>query len=105
MNESIHGHEVMHLLMSPATGQAPRWTRSTLADELAKRYGQSDWRFHTCSMQAMTLDGLLDFLARSGKLMRHPDGGLELLFEKTCIAGNHDHEHDHDHHRPGTADR
>lgn len=96
MSDSIHGHDLLHLLMEPAP-TPEGWTRSTLAGELAKRYRNPDCRFHTCSMNDLTLNQLLDLLKERGKLIEHSDRRLELLFEKTCIAGNHEHEHDHEH--------
>lgn len=60
----IHGHEILRLVDA---AQAPL-TRATLQAEAARRWGP-DARFRTCSSAQLTIDELLDFLVRRGKIV------------------------------------
>ena len=66
--ESIHGHEVMHLILE----QGPL-SRAALASKVSQLFG-SDARFHTCSAQGMNLNALLDFLTQRSKVNEGPQG-------------------------------
>lgn len=59
---SIHGHQVMELLLEHPEGL----TRGQLSTAIADRFG-SDARFHTCSREGMTIGELIDFLEQRGK--------------------------------------
>jgi len=59
---SIHGHEVMRMIVEGAGSL----TESDLAAKVAEKFG-SDARFHTCSIQNATLDQLLEVLKGKGK--------------------------------------
>jgi probable metal-binding protein len=63
MSESIHGHEVMEMILTAE----PPYSRADLEEAVRRRFGDSA-RFHTCSAQDMTLDELLRFLDSRGKL-------------------------------------
>jgi probable metal-binding protein len=64
MAESIHGHEVMEMIL---TAETP-YSRAALQQAVMNRFGASA-RFHTCSAQEMTLDELLLFLECRGKVV------------------------------------
>ena len=66
--ESVHGHEVMHLILE----QGPL-SRAALAAKVSQLFG-SDARFHTCSAQDMDLTALLDFLTQRGKVNEGSQG-------------------------------
>lgn len=79
--ESIHGHEVIHMIQESATP----WSRSGLIAAIAERFG-TEARFHTCSMQGMDSHALIDFLESKGKFL--PDqAGIVMDPTKVC---NHD---------------
>ena len=64
MSESIHGHEVMEMILLAD----PPLSREDLEREVTSRFGEAP-RFHTCSAQNMTLDELLQFLGGRGKVV------------------------------------
>jgi probable metal-binding protein len=61
--ESIHGHDVMHMIADAARP----FTRDELLVEISNKFGESA-RFHTCSAENMTASELVDFLADRGKI-------------------------------------
>jgi len=64
MTDSIHGHEVLDLVLSarePLTLQA-------LEAQVNARFGP-DARFHTCSASGLTCPELLELLGLKGKLV------------------------------------
>ena len=78
LNPSIHGHEVMHLMLeSGAT-----YTEATLRAAIAQRFG-ADARFHTCSAENLTADELIEFLAARGKFVL-ASGGFRLPPDQMC---------------------
>ena len=68
--ESIHGHEVMHMI---ADAQHP-FTRTGLIAEIARKFGDTA-RFHTCSAENLDAAQLVDFLTEKGKFQ----GGEEAI--------------------------
>jgi probable metal-binding protein len=60
---SIHGHDIMHLLIQAH----PAMTIRELRAHVQNTHGDHA-RFHTCSSQGMTLDELLTFLKNRGKI-------------------------------------
>jgi len=88
-HQSVHGHDVIHLIRDAS----PAFTRAALQAEVEHRFGPSA-RFHTCSAQGMTLDGLLTFLLERGKVVER-DGHLQPDLSKVCSHGDHDHDHAH----------
>lgn len=69
MPQSIHGHDVMHMMVE--SGKV--YTRESLRSEIHKTFGP-ETRFYTCSRENMTADELIDFLESRGKFVGHPDG-------------------------------
>jgi len=67
--KSIHGHEVIRLILS--LGQP--CTPPELERIVLERFG-AEARFHTCSHQGMTPGELLRFLFDRGKLKTGPEG-------------------------------
>lgn len=64
MAESIHGHEVMKMMIS----SGKTFTKETLEAMIYEQFGV-DARFHTCSAEDMTAKELIDFLEDRGKFM------------------------------------
>ncbi len=78
MAESIHGHEVMELMLS--SGKA--FTKESLEKALHEKFGK-DARYHTCSAQQMTAAEIIDFLNSRGKFISSP-GGFQTDPSKIC---------------------
>ena len=79
--QNVHGHEILRLVHTAPTA----FTRATLAQEAARRYGP-DARFCTCSVQDMTLSQLVDFLVSRGKLIE-AGGQLRADISQMCQDG------------------
>lgn len=69
MSESIHGHEVMQMMI--ASGK--NYTADELEKEIQDRFGL-DARFHTCSCKDMSARELIAFLESKGKFIQTEDG-------------------------------
>jgi probable metal-binding protein len=67
--ESIHGHEVIEMIVS--SGRP--FTRSVLVAEIGGKFGPGA-RFHTCSAEGLTAEGLVEFLMAKGKFHITGDG-------------------------------
>ncbi|AOV96473.1 hypothetical protein A9798_05600 [Edwardsiella hoshinae] len=78
MTASIHGHEVMHMMLASATP----YTRDSLIAAIAQRFG-ADARFHTCSAHDLSAAELVDLLAARGKFVP-ADGGFTTQANKIC---------------------
>jgi len=87
MENSIHGHEVLHFMLE----KGESFTKDSLRDAIDERFG-GEARFHTCSASDMNSAQLVDFLASKGKFVE--DGrGFNTQPEKIC---NHEDGHEHD---------
>ena len=75
---SVHGHEVMEMMLSNEGG----YSRDSLRAAMAERFG-IDARYHTCSAHEMTADELIDFLAARGKFV-DVAGGFTTDPSKIC---------------------
>lgn len=84
MNESIHGHEVIHMMMESSSG----FSTASLRKAIDQRFGP-EARFHTCSAENLTADQLIAFLAERGKFVP-TEAGFGIDPAKVC---NHDHDH------------
>jgi probable metal-binding protein len=69
MSDSIHGHEVLQLLLEYPQGLSKR----ELLLQMTQRFG-ADARFHTCSASGMDAEALLQFLAQKGKFIDRSQG-------------------------------
>lgn len=69
MLNSIHGHEVMHMMLE----LGGTFTRESLKLAIDERFGASA-RFHTCSAQDMDAETLIEFLRQRGKFVEDGDG-------------------------------
>ena len=69
MNSSIHGHEVMRMMVE----SGKQYSRESLKEEIENTFGL-DACFHTCSALNMNADDLIDFLDARGKFMNMQDG-------------------------------
>ncbi|MCA9393647.1 MAG: YecH family protein [Candidatus Omnitrophica bacterium] len=78
MNKSIHGHEVMQMMID--SGRI--YTAEQLTEEIQDRFGQ-DARFHTCSRQDMSAEELIAFLKSKGKFTE-TDGGFRTDADRIC---------------------
>lgn len=77
--DSIHGHEVLHMMLESAEGFA---STEALVAAIETRFGAAS-RFHTCSAEGMTARELVDFLEERGKFV--PGGaGFNTEPEKIC---------------------
>ncbi|MGI2853555.1 YecH family metal-binding protein [Shewanella algae] len=78
MNSSIHGHQVLQLLLE----QTAPIKRDKLMAMMQDRFGK-DARYHTCSTEGMDAEALLNFLATKGKFIESAQG-LNTLESKIC---------------------
>ncbi|MFM1945205.1 MAG: hypothetical protein RI897_4187 [Verrucomicrobiota bacterium] len=78
MVRSIHGHEVMEMMVE--TGKA--YSREGLIAAIHERFGV-DARFHTCAADQMTADDLVGFLEARGKF-KAVEGGLGMDASSIC---------------------
>ena len=74
----IHGHEVLKMML--ASGKT--YTKVSLTEEIVKQFG-ADARFHTCSAEDLTAEGLVQFLDARGKLVPQ-DGGIQTSPDLMC---------------------
>ena len=79
MLTSVHAHEVMHMMLD--TGKT--YTRETFQADLAAKFSP-DARFHTCSLDNMTADDLLEFLAARSKLTGDINGEFSMNPANMC---------------------
>jgi probable metal-binding protein len=85
MNVSIHGHEVIQMMVeSGAT-----YTTQSLREAIHERFG-STARFHTCSADNLDADALILFLAERGKFVP-ADSGFSIDAGRVCGHGDHHH--------------
>ena len=75
---SVHGHEVMHMMANSGIGSSRESLRQALPNQVGK-----DTRFHTCSAENMDADALIDFLEARGKFVDMGDG-FTTPKEKIC---------------------
>lgn len=81
MNGSIHGHEVMRMMVEAGRS----FTESELEEAIVNRFG-GQARFHTCSAEDMTPKQLIGFLKMRNKFLIS-DNAMAMKPENIC-----DHE-------------
>lgn len=69
MTESIHGHEVMRMMIE----SEKEFTKERLAITIKEKFGAGA-RFHTCAADDMTAEALIDFLESKGKFVESGKG-------------------------------
>jgi len=84
MSESIHGHQVMQMMLD----SSDTFTKASLKAKMTELYGV-EARYHTCSAKEMDADQLIEFLEARGKFVGSDDA-FTTEAEKMC---SHDHEH------------
>jgi len=77
--ESIHGHEVMHMIADAGRS----FSKAELIAEIGAKFGESA-RFHTCSAEGMTATELVDFLMARGKFQSSDGQSLTLDSSAIC---------------------
>lgn len=76
--ESVHGHEVLKMMLEAETP----WTAATLAAAIKEKFGEQA-RYHTCSASGLDAEALVAFLAQKGKFI--DDGqGFTTSPDKIC---------------------
>ncbi|MBL8024472.1 MAG: YecH family protein [Elusimicrobia bacterium] len=81
MTESIHGHDVMRMMVEANRA----FTEGQLKEAIAAKFGK-DARFHTCSASEMTAEDLIGFLRARSKFIVSDDT-VAMKAENIC-----DHE-------------
>ncbi|MCA9401602.1 MAG: YecH family protein [Candidatus Omnitrophica bacterium] len=78
MSKSIHGHDVMQMMIE----ENRSYTRETLKQAIYDRFGRGSL-FHTCSSDNMTAEELIDFL--EGKRKFFPvEKGFQIDADQIC---------------------
>lgn len=78
MSESIHGHQVMQMMLTHGSAL----TKEELKNMMHAQFG-ADTRYHTCSATEMDADMLIEFLEGKGKFIPS-DGGIKTAADKIC---------------------
>lgn len=78
MSTSIHGHEVMHLMLELGGS----FSKQSLRDAVEQHFG-AEARFHTCSAQEMNAAQLIDLLEAKGKFVA-TERGFNTEAERIC---------------------
>lgn len=81
MSQSVHGHEVMEMMLA----HGGQFTCASLKQAMAERFG-AEARFHTCSASKMDAEALIDFLAARGKFIDSAEG-FQTHADKICNHG------------------
>lgn len=69
MENSVHGHEVMRLMLE----SGKQYSRASLKTEIENTFGP-ETRYYTCSAFNMTAEDLIDFLEVRGKFINKEEG-------------------------------
>lgn len=78
MSESIHGHQVMEMMI--ALGKAVK--KEELKALMHEKFGGSA-QYHTCSVAQMDAESLIDFLESKGKFVQS-DEGVQTDIDRIC---------------------
>jgi probable metal-binding protein len=76
--QSVHGHEVMRMMLERPEG----FTRAELVHAILERFG-TEARFHTCSAEMLTAEGLVTFLQERGKFVEQK-GRMQVEPDRIC---------------------
>lgn len=78
--ESVHGHDVMNMMIE--SDQV--YTKESLREAMAAKFGAATL-YHTCSAEDMTADDLITFLDDRGKFTDEDSGaGFKTDSDKVC---------------------
>ncbi|CAM3632278.1 YecH family metal-binding protein [Parendozoicomonas haliclonae] len=86
MARTVHGRKVLMMVLESGR----HWPRAELVQEMADKFG-ADSTFHTCSVQALSANDLIDLFVGKGKMVES-DEGLFIDAGKMC-SGNHAEGH------------
>lgn len=78
MSQSIHGHEVMHMMLELGGD----FSAESLKAAMHQRFGESA-RYHTCSAEDLDADALIVFLREKGKFV-DSEAGFNTREEHIC---------------------
>lgn len=78
MSNSIHGHQVMELMIS--IGRAV--SKEELTELMSEHFGKQA-KYHTCSASDMDAQALIDFLDKKGKFIQSEDG-IQTATDRIC---------------------
>ncbi|GGP40364.1 hypothetical protein GCM10009347_05200 [Shewanella algicola] len=78
MSESIHGHQVMQMMLEHGAAL----TKQQLKNMMHTTFG-ADTCYHTCSATEMDADMLITFLENKGKFI-DSDSGITTAADKIC---------------------
>lgn len=78
MSQSIHGHEVMEMMLQ----KGGTFTKAGLEKTMKEEFGPKA-RYHTCSAENMTASELIDFLDVRGKFLAS-QAGFQTDVSKIC---------------------
>ncbi len=78
MGETIHGHEVMRMMVS----SGDTYTKDSLEKAIIEKFGE-EARFYTCSAKGMTARELVDFFKTKGKFVG-PDDSFSTAPDRIC---------------------
>ncbi|MEI6860591.1 MAG: YecH family metal-binding protein [Shewanella sp.] len=78
MSESVHGHQVMELMLT--LGKAI--TKKELKVLMTNNFGESA-HYHTCSASGMNADALIALLEKKGKFIESA-AGIETAADRIC---------------------
>ncbi len=76
MSDQIHGHTILNLVREQSL------TVDEVKQAISKEYGDSVL-FHTCKLNELSLDEMLDFFLSKKKLLIE-DGRLSVNSERVC---------------------
>ncbi len=78
MSNSVHGHEVMALMVA----QAQPISKPEFFALVARTFGENA-RFHTCSAEGLSAEELIQFLMSKGKVSDTSEG-ISLVAGRQC---------------------
>mgnify|MGYP003110817385 FL=1 len=78
MSESIHGHQVMEMMLEHGESLTPQ----ALKELMHAKFG-AEAHYHTCSAQEMDADALIEFLEKKGKFI-HSEAGIATAADRIC---------------------
>ncbi len=73
-----HGHDVLHMMEGNSYS-----TKESLVKAIVDKFGTEE-RFHTCSVEGMTAEELVDFLEEKGKFMPSNSDEFTVDASKIC---------------------